>query len=425
MKKVRTIQAILVIITISLVFMVFQARNQPSGKRAGDDDMHRRLKALVSLPYVSLSEDIADSTVSGVVVHQPDEAYRGYNIYCSRVSPEVYLMDMDGNIVHRWSYPQKGDVAGRDHGIWDYAIMVDKGDILIIRKFVELMRLDWDSRPIWEKKIAVHHDVAELPDGSFYAIVREYKVYRGFAVRLPAIVHLTSSGETIDRWSTYDHFGEIATSLGQKSFSDSLFSLGHWYDYARDCFVHRILRARMPKIIDFFHLNTVTVLKDVALGETDSRFREGNLLVCFRNTNQLAILDKDTKKVLWVWGKGVLEWPHHPTMLSNGNILVFDNGVRRKYSKVVELDPVTKTIAWEYVGNPPESFYSYQKGSSQRLPNGNTLVCEGNRGRAFEITEEGNVVWEWVNPVLIEGHRAQVYRMLRLSPGKVEGLLKD
>jgi outer membrane protein assembly factor BamB len=176
-------------------------------------------------------------------------------------------------------------------------------------------------------------------------------------------------------------------------------------------------------LYDYFHLNTITILPENPLGERDTRFRAGNLLVCFRNVNQIAVLDKETKRILWVWGEGVLEWPHHPTMVENGNVLVFDNGVRRKSSRVLELDPVTGDVVWEYAADPPESFYTYEKGSAQRLPNGNTLICDGDNGRAFEVTRDGEMVWEWLNPATRKNHRVQLYRMTRLPPETVTALL--
>jgi hypothetical protein len=170
-------------------------------------------------------------------------------------------------------------------------------------------------------------------------------------------------------------------------------------------------------------MNTVTILPDNPLAAKDRAFAPGNLLICFRNVNQVAILEKDSKEALWAWGEGHLEWPHHPTMLANGNILIFDNGVARKYSRVIELDPVIGTIVWEYLADPPEAFYTYGKGSAQRLPNENTLICEGDRGRAFEITSDGETVWEWFNPRTKKGRRVQIYRMMRYPPDYVEPLL--
>jgi outer membrane protein assembly factor BamB len=190
--------------------------------------------------------------------------------------------------------------------------------------------------------------------------------------------------------------------------------------------VGRLAVRDMPgdvKAYDYFHLNTITLLPDTPLGRKDARFRAGNILTCARNVNQIAILDSSDFEILWVWGQGTLQWPHHPTMLDNGNILVFDNGVVRKYSSVLEIDPVTGAVEWQYVATPPQSFYTVRNGSAQRLPNGNTLICEGMRGRTFEVTREGEIVWEWLNAMAEDRHRFSLYRMVRLSPATVEPLL--
>jgi hypothetical protein len=99
------------------------------------------------------------------------------------------------------------------------------------------------------------------------------------------------------------------------------------------------------------------------------------------------------------------------------------NGSRRKYSKVIELDPVNKTIEWEYVDDPLRKFYKYGKGSSQRLPNCNTLICEGDRERAFEVSPSGKIVWERLNPMTKDGHQVQLYRVMRVLPDTVAPLL--
>lgn len=63
-----------------------------------------------------------------------------------------------------------------------------------------------------------------------------------------------------------------------------------------------------------------------------------------------------------------------------------------------ELDPITKTVEWEYKADPPEEFFSSTRGGSQRLSNGNTLITESNRGRVFEVTPSGEKVWELLQP---------------------------
>jgi hypothetical protein len=103
-------------------------------------------------------------------------------------------------------------------------------------------------------------------------------------------------------------------------------------------------------------------------------------------------------------------------MLPNGHILIFDNGTHRKASRVVELDPVTKRVVWRYPRKDNPNFFSAWRGNAQRLDNGNTLICEAEKGHSFEITPEGKTVWEFWSPFFnSKGQRLRVYRMMRIS----------
>ena len=98
--------------------------------------------------------------------------------------------------------------------------------------------------------------------------------------------------------------------------------------------------------------------------------------------------------------------PHDAKMLHNGNILVYDNGgsggyppVVRFYTRLVEIQPVSGVIVWEYTYQPRASlFLSIVTGGAQRLPNGNTLSLDTDKGWVFEITPQGEIVWEFINP---------------------------
>ena len=62
------------------------------------------------------------------------------------------------------------------------------------------------------------------------------------------------------------------------------------------------------------------------------------------------------------------------------------------------MDPNTNAIVWEYIDNPAYNFFSSYISGARRLPNGNTLITEGQSGRMFQVTTEGEVVWEFINP---------------------------
>src|SRR5262245_35868658 len=64
----------------------------------------------------------------------------------------------------------------------------------------------------------------------------------------------------------------------------------------------------------------------------------------------------------------------------------------------MEVNPATNEIVWKYQDQPAWNFFSPRMGYAQRLPNGNTLITESSFGRFFEVTKEGEIVWEYVNP---------------------------
>ncbi len=389
-------------------------------------DWQQRLEQLRSVPYVGLSDEEAEQEDTGVKLYDPRKAYDGYNLYCIRSAGAAYLMDNEGREIHRWIYRER-PMSGSRHAVMnDHVIVLKNGDALILKKKEGLIRVSWDSTPLWEVELQAHHDMSQAPDGSFYVLIQELHEHRGLNVWFDVIVHLDADGKEIGRWSTYDHLEEIKKALDPAPFLDTVLDSSlvrpPQNEQRREHLKHEIAKQYR---YDYFHTNTVTVLPSTPLGRQDRRFREGNLLVCFRNIDQLAILDQGTGRIVWSWGAGELEGPHHPTMLETGTVLVFNNGVKRIYSSVVELNPVTREIVWEYQADPPKSFYTFSRGSAQRLPNGNTLICASDKARAFEVTREGEVVWKWQNPVMVGTHCETFYRMMRLEVEPIDEIIQD
>lgn len=117
--------------------------------------------------------------------------------------------------------------------------------------------------------------------------------------------------------------------------------------------------------------------------------------------------------------------------------MVFDNGgwagygvpsqvsktgmkvVRRDSSRVIEFDPVTLKVVWQFSAadmgyNSPLNahfFYSPLVSSAQRLENGNTMIVEGANGRFLEVTPEKEIVWEYVFPYVGDGAVYRAYRV--------------
>lgn len=207
---------------------------------------------------------------------------------------------------------------------------------------------------------------------------------------------------------------------------------------------------------DWLHINDVNYLgpnrwcPSPELSSCDPRFHPDNVIFCTREANFIAIIARhDDPHGAWksgdiVWrvgptfdyGPGKIDQligPHHAHMIpfplhGAGNIMVVDSGGTaplgagygpdangqpahpnkfRPYSRVIEFDPVTLDIVWSYQRPDPNTvppgenfapFRSDLAGSAQRLVNKNTLITEALSGRIFEVTQEGELVWEWVSP---------------------------
>ena len=60
---------------------------------------------------------------------------------------------------------------------------------------------------------------------------------------------------------------------------------------------------------------------------------------------------------------------------------------------------VSKQVVWSYQSKANQGFFSHIGSGSQRLANGNTLICSGTSGHLFEVTAAGELVWEYINPI--------------------------
>jgi outer membrane protein assembly factor BamB len=171
-----------------------------------------------------------------------------------------------------------------------------------------------------------------------------------------------------------------------------------------------------------FHVNTLSIV-DRTLNEL---FQEGFVLFAARSLNLIGVVDVEKEVLVWSWGENDLDWPHQPVLLASGNLLIFDNGSHRNYSRIIELDPLSGEIVWEYRADPQDAFFSIMMGGVQDLPNGNILITESTKGHVFEVTRDGTIVWEFYNPDVneVRDKRATIYRMRRIPFGFLDpGLL--
>ncbi len=391
-------------LAIALALLVGCGGHAPDDPRPGsaqdlapevDPDQLARLHAL---GYVDVGRPLAPDTEVGVRRLDAERAQPGLNLFTDAKDCSTRLMDLRGVILHTWS----STACHR----WDNTVLLPSGDLLVVGRTSQaadshyLLRQSWDGDLLWQRAIPAHHDVELTPQGRILTLTESVRELVEVDPTIPVLDHhlelLTPDGRLVDRRSLWDLLRaapELVT-------------------------IRRVPPRTLDGLrrIDLFHSNSIEWMRHPALAGTHALYGENTVLVSIRRQDLVAIVDWDAQRVIWAWGQGELSGQHDATLLAGGNILIFDNGLGRDWSRVVEVDPRTRTIVWEYRAPDPRSFYSLSRGASQRLGNGNTLITESDRGRVFEVTPAGETVWEFVNPDLTEQREPGVIvRMRRLE----------
>ena len=359
---------------------------QPGLQTEGLDPSQRQeVEKLLSLGYVQGSVPAPADT--GVTICDSVRTGNGLRFYISGHAPEAVLMDRSGRVLHRWRYSYEEVSATRPEDFraekgddttacWRRAHLFPNGDVLAIFEGHGLIKLNKESQLLWSYAGKCHHDLGVAPAGEIYVLTREAglvpHIHRDKPVLLDFVTILEPNGQVVRSIPLLAAFAESDYA----SFLDKAADSG-----------------------DIFHTNTLEVF-DGSLARLSPIFRAGGLLISLRELNVIAVVDPRTDRVVWALS-GLWIRQHQPTLLDNGNILLFDNLGHRGRSKVIEFEPFTQRIVWAYEDGPQRSLYSKTCGSNQRLPNGNTLITESDNGRVLEVTPDQVIVWEYRNP-----HRA-------------------
>ncbi len=363
--------------------------NTPPGRwqRARDiqteeltEEQKAEIEKLESIGYLAGYRTAPAS--SGVTHYDTERAHSGYNFYTSGHFPGAALMDMEGNVLHKWRadfltvFPERADLIQADRtNRWRYAHLFPNGDVLGIYEGAGLVKLNADSEVLWGFLGGSHHDVDVLEDGTIYVLGRTAHIIERINPHRPIL----------------EDFFYILDENGKERKRISILEA-----FERSRFVNIFDAACMEHMGDIFHTNAIEVL-DGRLADEIPAFRKGNVMISIRRLDCIAVLDIDAEEIVWM-DMGLWLKQHQPTVMDDGSILVFDNVGNGGASRVIQYDPVTTEITWSYGGDPPGSFYTKAGGACHRLPNGNTLITESDNGRAFEVTLSGDIVWEYRNP---------------------------
>lgn len=383
--------------------------------RPDDQLSEDQIQRLESLGYLSFAPKADPEAASGVVVRKEGCSCRGYDLLTYTLPGRADLIDARGRIVRTWRGARE---------LWDRATFTPEGDLLVVarekvgdepgqRRRV-LLRLAFGGERLWKRVLPVHHYAEALPDGRIAALTSRSR-------RIP---------ELLEDQAALDNGLAILSPDGTKIEQEHSF-----YDMLSkrpDLIELQTFRDGGPKMRqDFLHANFFQWMPGGELAERDPLYAAGNVLVTLRRQDAVVVFDLDRDEAIWAWGPGEVVGLHEATVLDDGHILLFDNRGRtyeaedgEGWSRVVELDPLTRKIVWQYRADPPEDFYSHSRGTAARLEGGNTLISSSNQGRVFEVTPQGEIVWEYRTPHRdAKGHRA-VLRAERYPASFIEPLLR-
>jgi len=386
-------------------------------------------------------------------------SFNGYTLFAPNSYINTYLINNEGRLVNLWESTHRPALSAyllEDGNLLRTALVSNStfgggGSGGLIQEF------DWEGNLLWEFEYSTdqfyqHHDIERLPNGNTLIIAWEYKDNEEVfsAGRDPSLLsqdflwpdHIvevqpdgSGGGTIVWEWHVWDHliqdYDPLQLNYGVISEHPELIDINFVSNFPNS------LGA------DWNHINAVDYNEDL-----------DQIIFSVHHFGEIWIIDHSTTTeeaaghfggnsgmggdLLYRWGNPqtydrgdvtdqMLFGQHDSHWIESGlpgegNILIFNNGRNRPggdYSTVDEivppvdqngnylLDPDTTygpdQLLWTYVDPVPSDFFSPNVSGSQRQPNGNTLICSGTWGRFFEVTNEGELIWLYVNPVIATG----------------------
>jgi hypothetical protein len=388
----------------------------------------------------------ADTTTLGLTRLAPG-ASTGYTLFSPQLSRFTYLIDTKGRLIHSWlsNYPpgfscyllQNGNLQ-RCNRIGNTSFPPDGGG--------EVQYLDWNSNPVWtydysNTQHCQHHDALTLPSGHVLLVVWEVKTraQAETAGRKPSllaqrllpdhVIEVDPANDSIVwQWHVWDHLVQ--------DYDSTKANFGHVAQHSELVDLNFTGAGPLRTAPDWLHMNGLAYNPDL-----------DQVLVSIHNLSEIWVIDHSTTTaqarghtggrygmggdLLYRWGNPAayragdstaekLFSQHNAQWIpagcpGTGHILIFNNGVGRGYSTVDEIIPACDSFGayprpapgspfgpaaqtWVYGANPANSFFSQIISGVQRLPDGNTQICNGDNGIFFEVTHDSQTVWRYVNP---------------------------
>jgi hypothetical protein len=391
-----------------------------------------------------------------ITTYFSDEAYTGYTLFSPEYSTKTFIIDKQGDIRHTWNsnYIQGLGIVLLENGNllrtcipYNNPVFTSGG----MTGGVELF--DWNGSILWQYNYSnmqhcLHHSVEVLPNGHVLMVAWEYKsAAEAIAVgrnpdALPYgelwpdhIIEVEQSGPSegtiVWEWHLWDHLIQ--------DFDPTKENYGVVKDHPELLDINYGIEDTNKPSADWNHINSI-----------DYNAQFDQILLSVRHQHEVWVIDHSTTTdeaaghaggrsgkggdLLYRWGNpetykagnqsDIRFFGQHDAQWipagypGEGHILVFNNGEGRlegQYSSVEEFNPPVddngsyyldpglaygpEELVWNYTSENLFDFYAGYLSSTQRLINGNTLICDGDHGIFFEVTQEKKMVWKYFNTI--------------------------
>jgi outer membrane protein assembly factor BamB len=387
------------------------------------DDTPLSIKNPIEEPQETKPDSI-EGNAGSVIFYNRNLIYDGYILIDEAQENRVFLIDKNGDLV--FEYPLKGRKIGND------AVLLPNGSLLASIQAADaeitfggfagkIQVIGKDGETIWNFDYSKnghtsHHDVELLPNGNIITIVwermpQEVAIANGSNLDIDvfpeAIIEINPETDTIVwEWHAWDHLVQDfdATKLNYGNIAENPQLINFNYVDARDGDIMHANGIAYDALNDLIYLSVnfysevwvidhSTSIQEAAQHDGGNFGLGGDLVYRFGNPSTQNISDMPR---LFINN-------HYPNLFEPNKMLIFTNGGDLKQSTVYELDlpdalnqktipvPVPPEIAWSFTNT---DLYSGKVSGAVRLPNGNTLITEGDFG-VWEVTHEGEVVWKF------------------------------
>lgn len=405
-------------------------------------------------PFVLLAAGFsvwsADVPTVGVIIHKESAVSPGYTLLAPKHNGRTYLINNAGQVFNTWDskYEPGQSAYLLENGHMLRAAMLPSSGSLGTGggEGGRIEEFDWDGNLVWEFEYAsstysIHHDIRLLPNGNVLALLVERKsqaeaVAAGFRADLlldnfllpDAVVEIEpirpKGGRIVWEWHVWDHLVKTADAATHPELVDpnasprkipAFWNHMNSIDY-NATFDQILLSVRGSSEIWIIDHSTTTAQ---AAGHTGGKSGKGGDLLYRWGNPSSYYAGKSADQILYEQHDAQWIEAGRP---GAGNITVFNNGVNRTGGNVSSADEFTPPVdsagrytlasggaygpaklAWTYAGLTGSQWYESDISGAYRLPNGNTLLCYGTHGTLVEVTAAGEIVWQYVNPVVRDG----------------------